>query len=288
MRGSQPAGSGAGIGTGTWRGTRTVLPAALSGPARGDRIIGPGSNPSCTLSFPRLQRGKESGRNTLLLGSDNRNSRARSGPAAGASSPFQRPPGHAPFSPGCLGPLYSPAFGGPGPWALAWLHPDVTWGVSSWRAQGGWAALPTHGGRAPPQHPRVPWGCRWPRATEWDSAGGVSRLPPHREGGTRGGIGGAVERPLLRAVALCHFPQARPGLGACLLTRQAAARRPAPCRSRKKAGPGAAGKPGPAPRSPHPAARPLRQRSPLEPGRRARGAEQAGMGDGGAGWGQWR
>lgn len=112
MRGSQPAGRGTGIGTGTWRATRTVLPAALSGPARGDRIIGPGSNPSCTLSFPRLQRGKESGRNTLLLGSDNRNSRARSGPAAGARSPFQRPPGHAPFSPGCLGPLYSPPFGG--------------------------------------------------------------------------------------------------------------------------------------------------------------------------------
>lgn len=180
--------------------------------------------------------------------------------------------------------------GGLGPWAQAWLHPDVTWGVPSWRAQGGWVALPTHGGRAPPQHPRVPWGCRWPRATDWDSAGGVSRLPPHRDGGTRRAVGGAVGRPLLRAVALCHFPQARPGLGACLLTRQAAARRPAPRRSRRKAGPGAAGKPGPAPRSPHPAALPLRQRSPPEPGRGGeRGVPgRVGMGDRGAGWGQGR
>lgn len=121
---------------------------------------------------------------------------------------------------------------------------------------------------------------------EWGSAGGVSRLPPRREGGTRGAVGGAVRRPLLRAVALCHFPQARPGLGACLLTRQAAARRPAPRRSRRKAGPGAGGKPGPAARSPHPAARPLRQRSPHQPGGGARGAEPGGMGMAGcrAGW----
>lgn len=167
--------------------------------------------------------------------------------------------------------------GGPRPW----LHPDVTWGVPSWRAQGGWVAPPTHGASALPQHPRVARchrvGLRWR---------GYPACLPTEKGALEGLSGGARERPLLRAVALCHFPQARPGLGACWLTRQAAARRPAQRRSRRKAGPGAAGKPGPAPRSPHPAARPLNQQSPPEPGRRTRGAEEGGMGGRGAGWGQ--
>lgn len=82
------------------------------GQLEGAVVRGRGSKPSCSFIFPWLQHGKESGRNSLLLGSDNRNSRARSGPAVGASHPFQRPPGRVPFSPVSPTTLHSLVFWG--------------------------------------------------------------------------------------------------------------------------------------------------------------------------------
>lgn len=185
-----------------------------------------------------------------------------------------------------LVPCISRPLGGPGPWAQAWLRPDVTWGVPNWRAQGGWGALPTHGGRAPPQHPRVPWGCRWPRATEWDCAGGVSRLPLYREGGCRGGSGAPA--PTCRGPL--SFPAGTAGAG-CLLahptsrcTPAGSAQKPQEtgargCRQAGTCGPLSA-----------PCCTPI---APAKPPRAEAGGGSAGCrggwdGDRGAGWGQWR
>lgn len=183
--------------------------------------------------------------------------------------------------------------GGPGLWAQAWLHPDVTWGVPSWRAQGGWVALPTHEGRAPPQHPRLPRGCRWLRATERDSAGGVSRSLPHREKGALeeglSGRGGSRE-PAPTCRGPLSLPAGTAGAG-CLLAHPTSRCTPAGSAQepQESGARGCAGKPGPAPRSPHPPARPSRQRSPPEPGRGCAGC-RGGWDGGWRCWlgGQWR